>query len=180
MNTSRVFRTIVVTLLSLQTALILPTQALAQEATQQGMVRQNVPTIRQVGEGNQYYLGEANELLIRVNVWGRVEHPGQYFVPATTDLITLLSAAGGPTSRSRISDIRVVRGDPLGQGEVLQVNVKKFLKTGDRRLIPDLKPEDTVIVSSTTWQLTTEILQVGGAVALIANAYFLFFYAERR
>ena len=179
MHTSQILRVVAVTLLSLQTALILPTLAMAQEATQQGMVRQRVPSIRQVGEGNQYYLGEANELLMRVNIWGRVEHPGQYYVPATTDLITLLSAAGGPTSRSRISDIRVVRGDPLGQGEVIQVNVKRFLKTGDRRLIPDLKPEDTVIVSATTWQLATEILQVGGALALLANAYFFFFIAER-
>ncbi|MDD5087490.1 MAG: hypothetical protein PHI18_01660 [bacterium] len=178
MNTPRIFRAVLVTLLSLQTALILPTLALAQEATPQGIVRQHVPSIRQVGEGNQYYLGEANELLMRVNIWGRVEHPGQYYVPATTDLITLLSAAGGPTARSRISDVRVVRGDPLGQGEVIQVNVKRFLKTGDRRLIPDLKPEDTVIVSATTWQLATEILQSGGAVALLANAYFFFFIAK--
>lgn len=178
MQTSKSFRAAIITFLSLQAALVMPALTLAQEATQQGMVRQHVPTIRQVGEGNQYYLGEANELLMRVNVWGRVEHPGQYFVPATTDLITLLSAAGGPNARSKISDIRVVRADPLGQGEVLQVNVKKYLKTGDKRLIPDLKPEDTVIVSATTWQLVTEILQVGGAVALIANAYFFFFLAK--
>ncbi|MFZ5432956.1 MAG: hypothetical protein ACOZB3_04195 [Calditrichota bacterium] len=164
-----------VTFLALHVALFTPLAALAQDTQQQGQVPQNVPIIRQVGEGNQYYLGEANELLIRVNVWGRVLRPGQYFVPATTDLITLLSAAGGPASRSKITDIRVVRADRNGQGEVIDVNVKKFLKTGDKRLIPDLKPEDTVIVSASTWQLVTEILTIGGSVALIANAYFLIF-----
>ncbi|MBU0508062.1 SLBB domain-containing protein [bacterium] len=175
MQTRNAFYTVAVTFLSLFVALFLPLMALAQESTPQGQVRQHVPVIQQVGEGNQYYLGAANELLMRVNVWGRVERPGQYFVPATTDLITLLSAAGGPTARSKITDIRVVRADPNGQGEVFIVNVRKFLKTGDKRLIPDLKPEDTVIVSASTWQLVTEVLQVGGALALIANAYYFIF-----
>jgi len=175
MRKRRSFYTVAVTFLAFYVALFLPIVVIAQEPQQQGQVRQTVPVIRQVGEGNQYYLGEANELLIRVNVWGRVARPGQYFVPATTDLITLLSAAGGPQGRSRISDIRVVRADKTGQGEVLVVNVKKYLKTGDKRLIPDLKPEDTVIVSASTWQFVTELLTVAGAIGLIANAYYLIF-----
>jgi hypothetical protein len=164
-----------VTFLMVYVPLLLPTLVLAQPPTQQGAVNQTVPTIRAVGEGNQYYLGQANELLIRVNVWGRVHRPGQYFVPATTDLITLISAAGGPEDRSRLTDVRVVRGGAGQQGEVIEVNIKKYLKTGDKRLIPDLKPEDTVIVSGSAWQLIADIFQVTTGVGVIATAYALIF-----
>ncbi len=166
---------VAVTLLTLHVALFMPLVALAQQSPyQQGQTTQTPAVIQSVGEGNQYYLGQANELLMRVNVWGRVLRPGQYFVPATTDLITLISAAGGPIPKSRISDVALVRGTPGGENEVIQVNIKRFLKTGDKRLIPSLKPEDTVIVSGSTWQLFADVMQVVGNLALVANVYYLF------
>jgi hypothetical protein len=177
MNIRRATFVVAVTFLALHVGFFMPTLAVAQtpqQPKQQGQVLQNPPTIQAVGEGNQYYLGQANELLIRVNVWGRVLRPGQYYVPATTDLITLISAAGGPIERSRLTDVRVVRGSKTNESEVFVVDLKKYLKTGDKRLIPDLKPEDTVIVSGSTWQLVVDILSVGGSVALIATAYWTF------
>ena len=53
----------------------------------------------------QYYLGENDEILVPVNIWGFVRLPGQYFVPNNTDLISLLSFAGGPTEDAKISNI---------------------------------------------------------------------------
>ena len=49
---------------------------------------------------------------------------------------------------SQVASLRraLVRGTPGGANEVMSVNIKRFLKTGDKRLIPSLKPEDTVIV----------------------------------
>lgn len=169
------FYTILITLLTGHVCLFAPLLALAQTPYTEGQVLQRNPVIQTVGEGNQYYLGQANELLIRVNVWGRVLRPGQYFVPATTDLITLLSAAGGPESRSRLSDVRVVRAKGGEEAEVIEVNVRRFLKTGDKRLIPDLKPEDTVVVHGSVWQLVADVVQVMGGMALVANVYYNFF-----
>jgi hypothetical protein len=174
MQVHPILKSLVLALFAFYVALIVPACAMAQTTTQ-GQIPQTIPTIRAVGEGNQYYLGQANELLIRVNVWGRVHRPGQYFVPATTDLITLISSAGGPQDRSRISDVRVVRGGVGPQAEVIEVNLKKYLKTGDKRLIPDLKPEDTVIVSGSAWQLIADIFQVTAGVATIATAYAIIF-----
>jgi len=185
MPNCRIVYIVAVSFLAFHVALFLPITAIAQTTPtyptqQEGRVIQNAPPpIKAVGEGNQYYLGEANELLMRVNVWGRVERPGQYFVPATTDLITLISAAGGPQARSRLTDVRVVRGGTGNSSEVIEVNLKKYLKTGDKRLIPSLKPEDTVIVSGSAWQLLTEVLTVAGGLALIANVYYLVFIAKR-
>ena len=156
----------------------MPALAMAQETPTQGPVPTSPNVVRKVGEGNQYYLGQANELLIRVNVWGKVMRPGQYFVPAATDLITLLSVAGGPIARSRLTDVRVVRTNEQGEDEVILVNVKKFLKTGDKRLIPDLRPEDTVVVHGSVWQLVGDVTQVLGSLASVAVVYFYFFIAQ--
>jgi hypothetical protein len=178
MGSRRAARAVAIAFLAFHVGLFIPMVGLAQLPTtqQQGETRQTPPVIQSVGEGNQYYLGQANELLIRVNIWGRVLRPGQYYVPATTDLVTLISAAGGPVARSRLTDVRVVRAGIQGSdNQVFEVNIKKFLKTGDKRLIPDLKPEDTVIVNGSAWQLFADVMQVMGDVALIANAYFLFF-----
>ncbi|HEY3296653.1 MAG TPA: hypothetical protein VGL38_14575 [bacterium] len=184
MPTRRAFYTVAITFLALHAAFFLPVAAMAQQPSpyqkQEGQVQQTTPSvIKSAGEGNQYYLGQANELLMRVNVWGRVLKPGQYFVPATTDLITLISAAGGPEGRSRLTDVKVVRGGTGSTSEVIEVNLKKYLKTGDKRLIPSLKPEDTVIVNGSAWQLFTEIMTVSSGLALLANVYFLFFIARR-
>jgi hypothetical protein len=181
MQMRRAYRSILLTFLAFYVGLFLPLIATAQPnpyAKQEGQVIQNTPVIQSVGEGNQYYLGQANELLIRVNVWGKVLRPGQYFVPATTDLITLISAAGGPIAKSRLTDVKVVRGGQGSQSEVIEVNIKKFLKTGDKRLIPALKPEDTVLVEGSAWQLFADIMSVAGNLALLANVYYFFFIAK--
>jgi hypothetical protein len=62
--------------------------------------------------GAQYFLGEADELLMRVNIWGFVRKPGQYMVPTDTDLISLMSFAGGPVEQAKIKSIRIVRTNP--------------------------------------------------------------------
>lgn len=178
MATWKAIRCIAVALLAFHVALLVPALAMAQETPTQGPVPTNPNLVRKVGEGNQYYLGQANELLIRVNIWGKVTRPGQYFVPASTDLITLISVAGGPIARSRLTDIRVVRTNEKGEDEVIIVNVKKFLKTGDKRLIPDLKPEDTVVIHGSVWQLVGDVTQVLGSLASVAVVYFYFFVAK--
>lgn len=133
---------------------------------------------RNIAPGAQYYIGDENQLLMKVNVWGRVEKPGQYFVPSDTDLITLISVAGGPADKSRLDNVRLVRAGAYGS-EVTEVNIKKFLKTGDRTLIPDLKPEDTIIVSGSMWFLFSSVVQVVSQLAIVANVYYLASLASR-
>ncbi len=176
MQLTKPLRIGLIVFLALHISLIMPAIGLAQQY-QQGMVSPNIPPVQKVGEGNQYYLGQANELLIRVNVWGKVQRPGQYFVPATTDLITLLSVAGGPISKSRLTDVQVVRPMEEGNVQVMSINIKKYLKTGDKRLIPDLRPEDTVVVNGSLWQLFADVVDVAAKLAIIGNVYYFFFIA---
>jgi hypothetical protein len=167
------FRTILVFFLAFHVCLFMPFVALAQDAVKPGRVEPIESTAKRVNESSPYYLGTNNELLMRVNIWGRVRSPGQYYIPATTDLITLVSVAGGPIDRSSISDVRVVRSGIQGQNEVIIVNLKKYLKTGDKRLIPQLQPEDTIVVSGSVWQFIGDIALIIGQLSLAANFYYL-------
>ena len=98
----------------------------------------------------QYFLGSQDQVLMAVNIWGFVNKPGQYMVPYDTDLISLLSYAGGPREEAKIKSIKVVRpakSANQGPDQVITVDVKKFLESGKAAEIPVLKPGDTVVVS---------------------------------
>jgi len=180
MQLRSISRHLIIWVLIFQTGFVLPVISLAQSSGHtEGRVFSDRIHAQRVGEEGQYYLNEYNELLIRVNIWGRVRSPGQYFVPATTDLITLISIAGGPDHRSRLSDITVVRESKTGGSEVIEVNVKKYLKTGDKRLIPDLEPEDTVVIHGSVWQLIADVVQVVSQLSVVASVYYYFFIANR-
>jgi hypothetical protein len=121
----------------------------------------------------QYYLGYEDELLIPVNVWGFVQKPGQYMVPDNTHLISLISYAGGPTENAKISNIRIIRNDPRQGGLVYKINVKKYIDTGDERLIPVLKPGDTIIVKGTTFHWIERFFEFVSRLAVLLNIYYL-------
>ena len=118
-----------------------------------------------------------------VNVWGFVMKPGQYMVPYNTDLISLLSYAGGPREEARIKNIRVVRAaanSDSSEAQVIEVDVKKFISTGVSNLVPVLKPGDTVVVSGTTFHFFSKFFEFAWRVAAILQVYFLIDYYSRR
>jgi polysaccharide biosynthesis/export protein len=127
----------------------------------------------------QYYLGSKDELLIPVNVWGFVQKPGQYLVPDNTDLITLLSYAGGPSENAKISHIRVIRNDRKMGNVVYKVDVKKYIETGDDRLIPNLKPGDTIIVNGTTFHWVNRFFEFVSRIAIVAQIYYFIVISEQ-
>ena len=135
------------------------------------------PTSSQLSRAAQYYIGDEGELLIKVNIWGRVRQPGQYFVPSNTDLITLISVAGGPAEKSRLDNVRIVRNTESGS-EIIIVDIKKYLKTADQRLIPLLEPEDTVVMSGSIWYVISNVVTVVAQLAVVANVYYFFFIRE--
>lgn len=126
----------------------------------------------------QYFLSSGDELLIPVNIWGFVKNPGQYMVPNNTDLISLLSYAGGPTESAKLSTIRIVRNDLKEGNKVWKINVDKFLEKGDLRLIPVLKPGDTIIVKGTTYHWITKSLDFLSKLLVFAQLYYLIAIAQ--
>jgi protein involved in polysaccharide export with SLBB domain len=131
---------------------------------------QQTTTIQTFSQGpSQYILGKGDVLTITVNLWGYVNKPGIYTIPSNYDLISLISSAGGPTSAARLNDIRIIRRDEA----VIMVDIEKFIKTGNKDLIPPLQPGDTIIVSGSIRNLFLDIVSFARDLAIIVNVFLL-------
>ena len=64
---------------------------------------------QEVGQQSGYILGDEEGLQMKVHVWGEVSKPGEYLVPYNTNVLELISKAGGPTVYSNLSKIRLTR-----------------------------------------------------------------------
>ena len=124
--------------------------------------------VRPRNSAAQYYLGSEDELLKKVNVWGFVHKPGQYLVPSDTDLISLLSFVGGPLENANLKNIKLIRNNK-NPGEVLKINVKKFIKNGNAQLIPALLPGDTIIVSASKFHYVNKALEFTTRIGMIVQ-----------
>ena len=115
-------------------------------------------------------LAGTEQLKIKTYIWGQVKKPGLYIVPDNTDLLTLISSAGGPTENAKLSKIRIIRTTEEGD-KVIWVNIKKYLETGDPELIPVLKPGDTIVVSGSTYYAFTKAVDWLAQIAIILSVY---------
>ena len=134
--------------------------------------------------GAQYILGDRDEILMNVNVWGFVLRPGQYVVPRHTDLITLISFAGGPREGANLGEVRIVRestaaltnGNATNGHEkkipILTVNINDHIKKGKVGVLPVLRAGDTVLITESgghKFQKFMGINSVFGVVAAVAS-----------
>ena len=135
----------------------------------------SVGRAQQTDQGAQYYvfLGSDKELQMNVQIWGQVLRPGMYSVPQTTDLVGLISFAGGPTEYANLNNIRIVRTNP--NPRVLKVNLKAYMDTGDSKRQPVLKPGDTVVIPGSLFYGFSRFVRVVAQLAIVANVYYLFF-----
>jgi len=151
------------------------------------LLAQTRPILNFQNRGAQYMIGREDEILIKVNIWGFVRMPGQYLVPSDTDLISLISYAGGPTEDAQISKVKLVRTvnispqgvDSHSNKKIFIYNVKKFLETGDETLNPQLMPNDTILISGSTVHLVSKLLEFASKLTFIAQIYFWISVARR-
>ncbi len=142
---------------------------------------QTQPTLDFRSRGAQYQIGRDNELLIKVNIWGLVRMPGQYLVPNHTDLISLISYAGGPTENAQTKKVKLVRTSiftPEGKTrdtdqKIYQFNIKRFLETGDSSLNPQLMPDDTILISGSAVHVLSKLLDFAEKLAVFFQIYLM-------
>ena len=112
----------------------------------------------------------SEQLKIKTYIWGQVRNPGLYIVPDNTDLLTLISSAGGPTENAKLSKVRIVRASAEGE-KVIWVDLKKYIESGDEELIPVLQPGDTVLISGSTYYAFTKAVAWISQIAVILSVY---------
>lgn len=164
-------------LLFLWLILFLPPKIAAQEEDNSSFMNR----------ASQYVLGAKDEILVKVNIWGFVSKPGQYLVPRHTDLISLMSFAGGPREGANLTKVRIIREKLETDGSngrdrheaIFEIDVKKYLNTGKKGLIPNLEAGDTVLITQSFGSKFRNILGVTSVVGLIAASATLIFAIER-
>ena len=131
-----------VSLLSVIIYLVLFTPLVAQVYNPSGVTHSLVPK-----SGERYLTDEYGAIRMYVNLWGHVARPGNYLVYDGIDFATLLSQSGGPKRGADFKKVTLFREFPDENGRMIyQINLEKFLKTGDRSEFVRILPNDTVII----------------------------------
>ena len=95
------------------------------------------PTFRDLGRLN-LILRERRLLL---SVLGYVRTPGPVELPAASNVQMAIAAAGGLAAGAQLDRVQVRRG-----GQTITFDYKRYLDTGDDRILPALRSLDTVFV----------------------------------
>lgn len=121
---------------------------------------------------NEFVAGKtAGKVLMKINLWGGVRRPGIYHVPLGTDLVSLISYAGGPRAEAEMDEIRIRRSFG-GNDTTMQVNMDETLAHEgplSDALNPSLKVNDVVIVPESKPLLSSNTVTVLSAVATLAS-----------
>ncbi len=112
------------------------------------------------------YRSSPKESLIAVQLLGAVNKPGIYYVPANTDLLKLITLAGGTTNGGDLSEILVRKIEPKTWSEIqskaineyqgaYEVDAEKLIKYGGAKNLK-LQQDDFVYVPPRTPWISSE------------------------
>ena len=130
-----------------------------------------------------YFYGKDQGVLIDVNLWGQVGKPGKYFVPYTTDLISLISIAGGPTDKAKLDEVRIIRyavKDTTVIEKIARVNIVKFIEYGDQGNLPQLIRGDTVIIPGDALSVFQTFVGIAASIGVVVNTFALIALLNQR
>lgn len=119
-------------------------------------------------KGNEYISGDyPGAVLMKINLWGAVSHPGIHYIPVKTDLVTLLSFAGGPRFDAELDSVLIKRRSQ-GKTFKIDVNVEDLLK-GSTMTSPTLEPNDIIVIPATVPAINSNTVLVVGFVASLLS-----------
>lgn len=133
MATKRIFSVLISTLL-------IHSQVHAQSSSYLGVGKYNDNL-----SGTEYTSGnQPGTVLMRVNLWGAVLRPGIHNVPIKTDLMTLISYAGGPSDRALLDDV-IIKREVGNSRKVLEVDVEELISGTSHHQV-ELAPNDIIVI----------------------------------
>jgi hypothetical protein len=106
---------------------------------------------------------DTGDVLMSVHIWGQVANPGTQQVPAGCDLVAALSAAGGPTSKASLDDIRMIV-----DGIETEYDLDAFL-SGEGDSVPQLVPGTTIYVQESHSGWWRDAMTVAYTLLLTVN-----------
>jgi len=104
-------------------------------------------------------------------------------VPSNTDLISLISYAGGPSKGAKLSDVKIVHaGGSIDQEKeyISKINIQKYIQSGDEKIIPKLTPDDTIVISGSKWYHVNNAIEFVTKISTIVQVYsWIFYYLQK-
>jgi hypothetical protein len=135
----------------------------------QGIVTPGTAMQYSSNQNEPYFTDMYGNILMNVNIWGFVTKSGSIAVPEGSDIVTALSLAGGPSNKANLEKVRINRSMPDENGKMTYVlNLEKYVKKGDRSMLFELRPNDTIIVPE---DKSIDILSLLGVAAAGATIY---------
>ncbi len=129
------------------------------------------PTLPSASAASYYYISKPGELTMQVNVWGSVRNPGRYEVGSTTDLIQLISYAGGPAADAKLDEVQITRfqmSNGLRSISQYSVDLDHLATVDSSKLV--LYPGDTIFIDRSGWTAFRDVLTVVTTAAIITSA----------
>ena len=125
---------------------------------------------QQTMQGSVYVYGDQSlDVLAPIRVLGAVAKPGIHFVPPKTDLVTLISLAGGTTERAQMDEVSIKRTQN-GKTVVLHVDLEKLVEEVDT-VSPEMVSNDTVLVPVDQSWVSDNTLRTVSLVTGIASIF---------
>jgi len=127
--------------------------------------------------GKGYYVIQDNpgELSMKINLWGFVNAPGRYEIPISTNLIQLITYAGGPKQYAEMDEVKIYRLQDDGSRDIIDVNIENPDSTPESQL--RLYDEDTIVIDHSSVVTWKEIFSV--IYAPLSLALSLFYILDR-
>jgi len=91
------------------TVFISPGFAQPQRRSDQADSNESGTSAQQEQPLSNYMLDNEDELKMIVHIWGEVRNPGEMIVPYETNILELISKAGGPTQYANLTKVRLTR-----------------------------------------------------------------------
>ena len=135
-------------------------------------------------KGEQYLIGAEEKLEMIVHVWGEIGKPGEYRVSDDTNVLELISKAGGTTEFSNIREVILTRegshnlqlanNSTKFPKRVIKINLKEYLEKEKYKPLPKLHPGDVITVKRNKWYRWQTVIRLAAQIAIVVQAAYYF------
>ena len=114
----------------------------------------------------EYNTDESGNVYMYINVIGHVKAPGTFIIYEGTDILTILSAAGGPLPGAKLNKVMIYReGDNMKR-----LDLDAYLNMG-KKLDINFEPNDTIYIEQTLGSYLISKSTILNSILSILNIY---------
>jgi hypothetical protein len=131
------------------------------------------------GRPGYFFYAKSFEVTMTVNLWGEVPQQGMYVISTSTDIIQLLSYAGGPRDKSNLEEVLVYRASgkkDIKARMLKKINVKEILEGKSEPF--QLAPGDMIVVKripeSVSYSDVLTVINTSGTLVVLGITIYNF------